>query len=201
MSNEINYRSKYEQLKAQFMASVDTAFRLGYEQGAQEAQMENIQAQQQQADAEAAAQQPGQPDQPGQPGEEAQAPEEQQAPDSVNPEGSELDQHIAKLESMLGKSEITGEELKKAFSEVKSFKEKLAIRKNDKAIKSIAKSLKKPAFNIGKKAAYNLNDISKGALNMQEKIVSDVMHKWEEQEKDASKNIMDILNVENLIKK
>ena len=210
MSNEINYRSKYEQLKAQFMASVDTAFRLGYEQGAQEAQIEGIQSQQQQAQAEQQpAGAPGQ--QPGQPGQEEAAqpsqdqseqPEQEDMQESENPAGSELDQHISTLEGMLGKSEFSGEDLQKALKEVKSFKEKLAIKKNDKAIKSIAKSLKKkPAFAIGNNASHNLNDVQKNALSMQEKIVGDVMKSWEIEEQKASKNIFNILATESLTKK
>lgn len=202
MSNETNYRSKYEQLKSQFMASVDTAFRLGYEQGAQEAQMENVQAQQQQAAAEASAQQAGQDAQPGQQDSPAESKESvpEGMQESENPEGSELDQHIATLEGMLGKSELTGEDLQKALKEVKSFKEKITIRKNDKAIKGIAKALK-PVFAISKKANINLNDTAKNALLMQEKIVSDVMKSWETQEAKASKDIFSVLAVESLTKK
>jgi len=195
MSNETNYRSKYEQLKSQFMASVDTAFRLGFEQGAQAAQTENLQAQAQQ---QAAAQQPEQAGKP-EDGTESEAPETMQ--ESENPAGSELDQHIEKLESMLGKTELNGEDLQKALKEVKSFKEKIAIRKNDKAIKSIAKALNKPAFSIGKQANRNLTDVSKGALNMQEKIINDVFKSWETQEQSASKDIFSILAIEGLTKK
>jgi len=199
MSNETNYRSKYEQLKSQFMSSVDTAFRLGYQQGANDAQLEQAQTQQQQAQ-EAQSAQANAPGQPEKTSEQAPQQEEELA-DSENPAGSELDQHIAKLESMLGKSELTGEDMQKALKEVKSFKEKLAIKKNDKAIKAIAKALNKPSISINKQAEHNLSQVAKGALSMQEKIVADVMKSWEAQEQKAPKDIFEILASEGLTKK
>jgi len=48
MSN-INYKNKYEQLKAKYLSSVDTAWRLGFEAGLKEAQMDNATQQAQQA--------------------------------------------------------------------------------------------------------------------------------------------------------
>src|SRR5271165_1302820 len=92
-----NWQLKYADLKLKFHDAVDTAFPLCFEQGAQQAQVQ--QAQQQQADAQAAQQaaamgqgQPGEP--PGDSGQFGQEPSN----------GSELDQHIGTLESMLGQS-------------------------------------------------------------------------------------------------
>lgn len=186
------------------MNSVDMAFRLGYEQGVKDSQVSQMnQAQDQAAQQEQAMAQQGDEGQEG--GEEAAPGEEQQAaPDSAHPGGSELDQHIAKLESMLGKNEVQGdakEDLRKSLKELKSYKARIDLSKAESTIKSIGKSMAKAPFSIGKKAVKNLPEASKQALSMQENIVKDIMSSWEKEEKKASNSIANILGVEGLIKK
>ena len=206
MSNQVNYKQKYEELKMKYMQDVDTAFRLGFEQGSVQGQQDAQMAQQQaEAEAQNAAMGGG-----GSEGSPAGA--EQQAnpnggnigdmePDSENPAGSELDQHIAKLESMVSKSETTPEDLKKAISDIKSFRtQAVEMKKSSMAISGIAKALHKPAFKIGKQASHNLTDNAKKAVGMQEKIVSDIMKSWAEEEKTASNSISKILGIEGLKK-
>ena len=158
----------------------------------------------------AAGAQPGQPGEGGAPG----APDEGAPPaphepgsetGSEHPEGSELDQHIAKLESMIAKAEKSDpEELKKNFKDFqaigndlrklqKSWKEQSDLRKSHAAIAGIAKALHKPAFKLSKQASINLNDTAKQAVSMQHKIVNDVMAKMEAEEKRASGDIQKIL--------
>ncbi|NJO48089.1 MAG: hypothetical protein HC840_00070 [Leptolyngbyaceae cyanobacterium RM2_2_4] len=213
MSNsQINYKQKYQELKMKFMESVDAAFRLGFEQGAVQGQQDAMMAQQQQqAEQEAAmaGQQPGQ----GFGAEGSPAGAEQMAnpnggsvgdmePDSENPAGSELDQHIAKLESMVSKSETSPEDLKKAISDIKTLRtQTVEMKKSYKAISGIAKALHKPAFKIGQQASHNMTSNAKAAVGMQEKIVTDIMKSWEDEEKRAASNIGKILNVEGLAKK
>lgn len=217
MSNsQVNYKQKYEELKMKYMQDVDTAFRLGFEQGAVQG-MQDAQMQQQQMQAEAQqGQQPGQ----GFGAEGSPAGEEQQAnpnggsigdmePDSENPAGSELDQHIAKLESMVSKSETSPEDLKKAVTELQSLRKSMEsarqmqveMKKSTQAISGIAKALHKPAFKIGKTASHNMSSNAKAAVGMQEKIVNDLMKAMEEEEKKASSGINQILSVEGLLKK
>lgn len=205
--SETNYKAKYMQLKAKFMGAVDTAFRLGYEQGAQAAQMDQM-MQQQQQQAELEAQQAGiQPGAEGQqPGQEApQQPTEEQAPDSQNPAGSELDQHIAKLEGMLGKSDISVDDLKKAVESMKDMKKAMQfefeMKKSTAAIPHIAKALHRPAFKMGVQANANLTDTAKKAVSMQEKIVTDIFKAWENEGPKVTNSIADIINVEGLTKK
>lgn len=216
MSNQINYKQKYQELKMKFMESVDAAFRLGFEQGAVQGQQDaQMQQQQQQQEQEAAmgGQQPGQGfGAEGSPaGAEQQAnPNGDMAPqpmqDSENPAGSELDQHIAKLESML-KSETPANpaDLILLTSKIqglrKSMKEAVELQKSAKAIPEIAKNLHKPAFKLGVQASHNMNDNAKKAVGMQEKIVSDIMKSWADEEQKAAKDIKKILSVENLSKK
>lgn len=210
-SNGINYRQKYQELKMKFMESVDTAFRLGFEQGQVQAQQDQM-LQQQQAQQEAEQNAIGQ----GNGAEGSPAGKEQMAnpnggevaqaePDSQNPEGSELDQHIAKLESMLGKSETSQDDLKKAVEGIKSLRSAIAMnnemKKSYKAIPAIAKALHKPAFKIGQQASHNMNSNAKQAIGMQEKIVTDIMKSWADEEQKASKDIKSILSVEGLVKK
>lgn len=214
MSNQINYKMKYMELKMKFMESVDAAFRMGFEQGSVQAQQDQM-MQQQQAQQEAAQTggQSGFGEGQGSKGSPAGA--EQMAnpngggiedvPDSENPAGTELDQHIAKLESMLGKSENSPEDLKKAVEGIKTFSAQVKMnsemKKSQMAIPAIAKALHRPAFKIGVQASHNMNDNAKRAVGMQEKIVTDIMKSWEDEEKRAASNIQKILSVEGLSKK
>ena len=222
MSGEVNWKGKYNELKAKFMESVDAAFRLGFEQGAQQASQDAaIQQQQQQMDAQNAAMGGGMGGAP-EAGPEAGDFSDQQDPqasvppaggqgiqpmqDSEHPDGSELDQHIAKLESMLHKGEqVDVTALIKAINEIKglqkSQKELLGLAKSAKAIPAIAKALHKPKFKLGVQANHNLSSTAKSAVTMQHKIVSDIMAKWEKEEKNASKDILSQLNIEGLTKK
>ncbi|CAM6004806.1 unnamed protein product [Sphagnum balticum] len=183
------------------MNDLDMAFRLGFEQGGQQAQQDQMaqeQAQAQEIQAAAAGAQPGQPGE-GAPGQEQPGAEGQ--PPSEHPEGSELDQHIAKLESMIAKPasdpKEMGQELGKSLEDLrklaKSWKDKSDLRKSQAAIAGIAKALHKPAFKLSKQASINLNENAKQAVSMQHKIVSDVMAKMEAEEKRASKDIKAIL--------
>ena len=55
MAGDINWKAKYQELKAKFMESVDVAFRLGFEEGAKQSYQNNAMQQQQQAQDQAAA--------------------------------------------------------------------------------------------------------------------------------------------------
>lgn len=193
---EINWKAKYTELKAKYMNDVDTAFRLGIEQGAQMAQQQQAAEQAAQEQAMAQAQAQGQPGAEG--GEQAPGAEQvegQPMQESEHPAGSELDQHIATLEGMLGKSEITAEDLASMKKSIESLKFGIEMKKSDAAIKGIVKAIKpaKSPVTMSKAASANLGEKQKSALNMQEKIVSNIMKSWEEQEKSLSKSIVDIV--------
>lgn len=209
MSNQVNYKQKYEELKMKYMQDVDTAFRLGFEQGAVQGQQDAMMAQQQ---AEQEAMQQGQIGQ-GNGAEGSPAGAEQMAnpnggdvpqmePDSENPAGSELDQHIAKLESMVAKAEGSPEDLKKAVNDLKEMRKSMAaaaqvtreMKKSQAAIPGIVKALHKPSFKIGVQASHNMTANAKAAVGMQEKIVSDIMKSWEDEEKRATSDIQKILD-------
>ncbi len=229
MAGEINYKQKYQELKAKYMNAVDMAFRLGVEEGMKQSQLD--QANQQLAQAQAAQQgmggdpsggQPG-----GMPGEESPTnnngapgapsgggPDKSGAasvqpppagPASENPQGSELDQHIEKLESMVAKSEqLDVTDLKKAIEDLKSLqksqKEQLELAKSAAAIPKIAAALHKPQFKFGVQANHNLSTSAKAAVSMQHKIVSEVLQKWEQEEQKAGKDILSTLSIEGITK-
>jgi hypothetical protein len=194
MKNQ-DYRLKYADLKLKFHDAVDVAFRLGFEQGAQNAQVQ--QAQQAEAAAQQAAMQPGQdPNAP--PGQDPNSPEQ--------PDGSELDQHIQQLESMVNKPGSGAPEqaaLQKSLNGIKAFqfglKQASELRKSEKAIAAIAKSMKTP-FTMSKTANKNLTEPGKRALNDQEKIVENLMKSFEEEETRAKEAITKTLNIEQLLK-
>jgi hypothetical protein len=197
MKNQ-DWKLKYSDLKLKFHDAVDCAFRLGMEQGLQQGQMQAQQQQQADAQQQQAAmmgQQPGQdPNDPNaQPGQEQS-------------DGSELDQHIGQLESMLqgsqpGSSEQEG--LQKSLAGIKAFQSSLKqsydLRKSEKTIAAIGKSMK-PTFTLSKAATKNLSEHGKKALSMQEQIVDELMKSMAEEEKKATEAITKTLNFEQLLK-
>jgi hypothetical protein len=229
MPGEVNYKQKYQELRSKYMNAVDVAFRLGFEEGSKQSQMDSANQQMQQA----AAQPPGAPGQPpkennnGAPGTPSQGagPDKSGAPsiqpqptepvppasstgapmkESENPEGSELDQHIAKLESMIQKSENPSEDLVASLDAIKHIRADMLfraeLRKSAEAIPAIAKALHKPAFKFGVQASHNLDHAAKSAATMHHKIVGNIMEKWEKEEQKAGKDILSVLNVEGVTK-
>jgi hypothetical protein len=222
---EIDFKKKYHALRLKFVESMDMSFRLGYESGQKDAQVE--QAVQAAADAQAAAagaqgqvDENGNPVEGGQPGEEGQQPgqegqqpgqEGEQPPMAGAPSGSELDQHISKLESLVaapGASEPAAqEEIKKSLAGIKAFQLKKSqfeeLQKSQKAISAIAKALKGPAkhnLKLGIVASHNLDSNQTKALNMQEKMVDGIMKSWAAEEAKLPKSIANIVAVEGLKK-
>lgn len=213
--SEVNYKRKYIELRTKFISSVDVAFRLGVEQGMQQAQVQ--QAQQQQADAQAMQQaaaggQPGQPGEGGAPGEEGGQPGEQPGnPASEHPEGSELDQHISQLEQAMGKAEHEHElykDLKKSldgFKAIKaSYEHAAMLRKNDAAIRTITKNMNKHKLApraMNERARNNLSSQQKSTLDLQQKIVDDMFKSWDAEETDMVGKVLEAIGNEGKLKK
>ena len=201
MKNQ-DYKLKYNDLKLKFMDAVDVSFRLGFEAGAQQAQVQ--QAQQQQADAQAA-QQAAMGQQPGQPGQDPNDPNAQPGQE-MGQDGSELDQHIGQLEGMLGSSKPGSPEqqtLQKSLDGIKAFQSSLKqtyeLKKSEQAIKAIAKSMRSP-FTLGKQATKNMSQPAQKALNMQEQIVADLMKSMDDEQAKASEAVTKTLSIEQLLK-
>jgi hypothetical protein len=207
MSGEVNWKMKYQEIKAKWMDSLDMAFRAGFEEGKRQSELDNanqqIASQQQQMSG-----MQGQGMQGGaQPNAESSSEEmEPQQPDSQNPAGSELDQHIAKLESMVAKNEqVDVTALKETVNSLKkaqqSYLEQLSLAKSAKAIPAIAQALHKPSFKLSQQANHNLSSSAKQSVSMQEKIVTDLMKAWEDEEKKAGEDILDQLGITNHLKR
>ena len=202
MKNQ-DYKLKYNDLKLKFMDAVDVSYRLGVEYGLQQAQVQ--QAQQAQASAEQAAQAAQMGGQPGQPGQDPNAQPGQEMPGQEQSDGSELDQHISQLESMVQPNSGSAEQavLQKSIQDIKAFQSKLRqahdLKKSEQAIKAIGKAMK-PVFTLSKSATKNMSESAKSALNGQEKIVQEVMKSFAEEEKKASESITKTLGFEQLIK-
>jgi hypothetical protein len=204
MPAEINYKRKYLELRSKYIADLDVAFRLGFEAGGQQTQ------QQQAMDAQQQNQQMEHQQSLGHSGpmDQGMNQEQHQRSNPENPTGSELDQHISKLESMLGNGESKPEnveEVKKSLEAILTLRkaEKFAaeMKKSEQAISGIVKAIHKPAFKLGIQAQHNMSDNAKKAVSLQHKIVDDIFKSWKEEEKKASNNIFNVLNIENLTDK
>jgi hypothetical protein len=208
-----DYKKKYLELRAKYIGDVDIAFRLGFEAGGQQSQ------QQQALEAEAQVNEQRHQVNMAQEGGMGQEPssetngisQEADQTEQANPagdiqneqNGSELDQHIGKLESMLGNNKDP--EVQKSLNHIvslrKSEKQAVEMKKSQTAIPGIIKALHKPAFKIGVQASHNLNDNAKKSVSMQHKIVTDIMKAWSSEENKAKNSIENILNIEGLLNK
>jgi hypothetical protein len=118
------------------------------------------------------------------------------------PNSSELDQHIGTLESMVGQANQGSPEqvgLEKSLEFMKNIKNHYEMQKAEKTIMAIGKAVRAP-FVIGKAATKNLTEDGKKALNMQEKIVEELMKSMEEEEKKVVESIEKTLSFEQLLK-
>lgn len=200
--SQIDYKSKYMNLKAKFMNTTDLAWRLGYEQGLKDAQLDQLQQQQMQNDAMAQSQAGA--SQLGQESADPTKPEEQPTPISQNPNGDELDQHINKLESMLGKSEISSleiQDLKKTLSDIRSLQVQINLTKSLEGIKNTKLAKSQAPFKLTPKLEANLTPPAQKALTLQHKIVGDIFKKWSNDESKTSNEISSILDLEGIIKR
>jgi hypothetical protein len=204
MAGLIDYKQKYQELKAKFMSSIDAAWNDGFQHGMEASQTDQAQQDSQQADAMAQAQ-AGAP-QPGQPSEqptegEAQPGQQAEAPMSQNPNEDELGQHIEKLESMLGKSEISSlelQDLKKTLNDIRSLQVQINLTKSLSSIKN-TRLAKSQSFSPKTKA--NLPAPAQKALSTQQEIVDSIFKKWEGEASKTASDISSILGVEGLTKK
>lgn len=196
MSDSVDYKQKYMAIRQKLIASVDTAYRMGYKAGGQAAQMQAMaqQAQQQVQQAQAVQQQADaqmqQIQQRTQQQQENgfkqqqldQSVEQQQAAQQAQQQDpqqqGEIDQYIGELEQIVNKSEgPIAEELKKSLDKIKGLRP------------------------MSSSYFHNMSPDSKRDLSMQEKIVEDVLKKWESDQKTVQGEISNILGTEGIILK
>ena len=127
-----------------------------------------------------------------------------EAPQSQNPNGDELDSHIASLEGMLGKGELTSTDLgdlKKTLTDIRSLQVQLSLTKSLESIKNTKMAPLKKSQSLSPRLQANLPEPAKKALSLQENIVKDVFAKWEKDEQKAASDIGSILNIDGIVKK
>ncbi len=122
---------------------------------------------------------------------------QEEEPANIPADGSDIDSHIEQLEQLLGKSEFNKDDLQKAIDGMKLSKQMANINHNLHKNKQSAKK----SLSIPQNVLSKINDNTKKTLTLQEKIVSDIMKSWDNEEKRASKDITNVLKIEGLIKK
>jgi len=187
----VDYKMKYIDLRAKFMKTADRMYRLGKEDGLKEGQLQAQQQQMEQAAQEEAMMngqvdpQTGQPIEPqidpqtGQPmpPQEGEMPMDGQPPEGMEmdqAQGSELDQRIGELESLVAKGEkpkVT--DLRKVILEL------AGLRKSQKQLKPNHKKV---------------------VVSKQKDLVDGVLKKWEKEanSKSVTDNLEDIISAEGI---
>lgn len=179
MRDTVDYKKKYLDLRAKMVSSMDMAFRMGYEKGVMEATQQQMQQQIQMQQQQMMAAQPPQPS-PGQEGAPQEA-QEPQAEDSDGQSQEELDRHIEELESLVNKNDLS--------SDVKN------------SIAELTKSLSKmKPLKLNSQAIANLDSNDKKNLTVQEKLIENIMKKWEEESPKTTSQAMQALGIEAFTK-
>jgi len=169
-----DYKTKYLDIRSKLIRATDAAYRLGYEEGMKEGQQAAQQQQQEMAMQQQAMMQQGMGGEAGaemSPEEQAmmeeQMAQEGGAPEEISEaEGSELDESIAELESLVAKGE----------------KPKVTdIRKAVLALTSLRKSQKQ-----------KVNE-QKATSSAQRRVVSGLLKKWEEETKSEYQDLETII--------
>ncbi len=191
------YKQKYTSLKQRYQTDLDAAFRLGYEKGAQEAQMEaQMQQLQQQAEAQqAAAQQAaamgGQPA-PDAAGGQEMSPEEQAMIEAQGgqqqPSEEEMAAQQASPEEMAQQGELDSkiEELEGLLSKG----EKPKILDLRKAVQELA--------SIRKNQMQKINKKTEKVETKQRSIVKNILKKWQDDSKSVTTDLEKILETDGL---
>lgn len=200
MANDgVDYKRKYEDLKARYIQSLDVAFRTGYEQGFNESQNQAMAQQAQQAAQQAQMMGAGMQQPPG--AETVNVPSGQDQASAPDMEAQdqpttqdELDQAIAQLEQLVNKSEPSIDDLKKSLELIRSEHLHKKMMKKTKSI-----DITPRPFSQSYKS--NLSENSKAAVSLQQKIVDDILRKWESEQDQSSRDITQILGTEALTKK
>jgi hypothetical protein len=190
--NGVDYKKKYEDLKARYIQSLDVAFRTGYEQGFSESQNQAM-AQQAQMQFQGMAGSGMQPP-PGAETVEVPSGQEPSASEQQPETADELDQAISTLEKLVNKSEPSIEDLKKSIEMIKTEHLHKKITKKTKSIDITPKQ-------YSQSYRVNLPENSKAEVAMQQRIVDDILRKWEKEQGQSSRDITQVLGTEALTKK
>jgi hypothetical protein len=199
--SKVDYKAKYLELRNVLTNSVDVAFRAGYQQGYKDAQAEGMQQQlaQAQQQAQMMNQQGMDPSMEDQNSQYTDGMADQQADGSMN----ELEAGMGELENELNKGEIDKasalNQLQVLSNSLRKLQEAASLKKSNEHIEKLKNATKKvEKFSLGYK--NNLSNTHKKALSAQQQIVTGILKKWEKEEVETSKNILDVLASEGKIK-
>lgn len=110
MSGKVDWKQKYMELRSKYLNAIDVSFKLGVQEGAKNAEMENLQMQAQQAEEQAALAAQGGVMPPGEempPGAGEELPPEEMPPGEEQGGEPDLDSSINELESFVkGESKL-----------------------------------------------------------------------------------------------
>lgn len=182
----LDYKQKYTQLLSAFVKATDTSYRLGFEDGSREAEMQAVNQQNQQMQQQMAAQQAqmqsmqGQGQDPNAQPEQDEQMQDQQMQDQQmqdqqmqdeQGQPNELDQKINELEQIVNKSEKLSPEIKKAIDAVSDIRKSLVIKASSE---------------------------QKRVLSSQKKLVDNLVSKWGKEIEGTKKDIKDVLMKEGI---
>lgn len=209
-----DYKMKYMELRSRFVSSLDVAFRLGYQKGQQDGQVQQLQQQQQMQQ-----QQMAQMQQQMQPGMDQQSPQmdqgsamgmdqgasdfQAQAGDMQQEQGvSEIEQGIQELEELLNKGEVDAASVKSVLNLLNGSLHKIMQSSTFKKSEHIKRM--NEGKEIFKQSAISHNKAiqakSEESQIIQKRIVGNILKKWEAEEREASNDILKTLKVEGKIK-
>ena len=220
MQNGIDWKAKYKELKARYLESMDMSFRLGYEKGGSDAQIQQaqtqmqeaqqMQAQAQQSQMQMQAQQP----QPGQEDPNAEMPQDQMPPEMeqqdpnapmspdmqpedpnapMSPDGMQPDQGQDFDQSIAELEDLVS----KSEGEAKNILTKSLVVMKDMSLQSKLKKM----HALPARAAANLSPQDKKALSIQEGIIDNMMKKWDEESVKTTAIILRNIEASGLSKK
>lgn len=208
-----DYKMKYKELRSRFVSSLDVSFRLGYQKGQQDGQMQQMQQQQEQQQAQMQQmqqqmqqsmmnQQAPQSDQPPMGMEQGASDFEAQSGDEQQQSVSELEQGIQELEELLNKNEVDALSVKSMLNllngSLNKLKQSGSLKKSEhlKRMNDSKEIFKQSAISHNKSIQAKTEE----SHTIQKKIVSDILKKWENEEREAANDILKTIRVEGKVK-
>ena len=197
----VDYKSKYYELRSNFLSATKRAYSAGYEHGARDVRMENMaqQAQQAQAMAMQGGMVPGQDQVPPEMSADQQV--DQLQDQQMQSHQSELEAKIQELDQALAGEEVDKNEIASLVSQINKSMEAIKLIKSTKEIRSLLKTermkeLHKDIKVEVKKVVSNLDNTRQQALSMQKSIVDSIVKKMESEEKSAMTKILNTVRKE-----
>jgi len=188
----IDYKAKYQEMRTRLLESTDVAYRLGFEQGMKEGQM---QAQQQQmADMQAqqmAAQGLGPDGQPLQPGMEGGDPNAM--PPGGDPAAMGVDPSMMQDPNAMPMEEGQGGELDSKLAELQSL-----VEKGEKPKVLDLRKIVNELATVRKNQINEFKNKNKKVESAQRSLVKNIIKKWESESKSVTDDLEDILSTDGL---